>query len=1344
MANANVNPSVPKKGRKWLRLLGWCLGGLLVLLVVVYFVATSAAFLKGFILPRVAKAVNADITLSDASVSPFSQIVLKDLKVKTSGTEPLVAVPEMRLRYSLMDIIGGKINVEEVSVVSPTIVMVVNADGTSNLDPFTKAGTKPTTPATPAAPAKPGKPLQLDIRKFALTGATVRYLMVHTNGSRDTYEVSNVNVTLTDLKNGQVAKLALAAAIRAQMNPPGAPAAAANVLASLNGNFDIGLTSDAKLATAKGNIHFGVDKADGALAQAASFGTDLDCDLTPTELKGLGLRFQKGATALGQIKASGPFDLAKLEGRIVVEVPALDRGVLNLATAGTGMDFGTTVIQSTNTIVLAQAGSQITAGGQFRIKTLQVILTNQTTPTLDFVANYDVSVDRAKTNTVLRAFNMQALQQGRPILHAETTAPLTLTAGAGAGSLPDALLTFGITNLDLANWQPVLGKILPAGLINAEVKMLTKQGGNQVTLEFASSADHLTLAPSGKAAEKGGAPETPASLSARMTASFAIDRNTGSKFPTVKGNAHVGIDRAAGPWSDLATFSTDLNCDVTPRQLNGVGVRFAKGATSLGEIRASGPLDLAKNEGRIVVEIPGIDKQLLNLAAAGKGLDFGPTLIKSTNTIELTDAGRVIKAGGQILVNQFQVGLTNQTTPPLDFRAGYDVTVDLSKSNLVLRAVDLTCVQQGSPILHADLSSPMTVTWGTAAAGVGDSTLSFAVTSLDLAKWKPMLGTVTPTGMINAQVKLLSQQAGKQLTLDLNSTLDNLTIIAGTNAVSEAGISFQMNGKATDFNQFTLGQYRLQVTQRSQPLLTTSGSAAFDKTTQDASLKLTTQVMVARVLKALSMPVPPALSNAPAQIDLTADVAMHKQIVDLHQVQLSLAPTARATNQIQLTGQVDNSVTNALQGNLKLTAEALDFTAYYDLFMSGAKTATNPPATASIKSKGAKPAAAPEVAVASSAPAATEPPAMTLPIRSFTFDSNIRRLYLHEVEITNFLAGVKMDSNHVAVAPFKLALNGAPVDAGVNADLSVPGYKYAVNLNATAIPLPPLISSFQPARQGQISGTLTAQGQITGAGITGPSLQTNLAGQFYCGTTNLNLSVENVQNKMLKLLVTVVIQIPDLIKDPTSAASGLLSKLTGSTNTTTPSDLQHSIVNAIELRGTAGAGKVTLQQVTVSGPTFLAEAPTTITLAPVLTNSALNVPVSISLSRSVAQTIHFMPANTPTNATYVKLPDFFTMKGTVGAPQKDIQTMALLSGVAQGIAPGVGGKAGSILQGVTGLLGGKGSTNTPAGTNSSTSGLMQNLGGLFSKPAATTNNPAAPTNASPVNSLLNGLFGPKK
>jgi len=65
----------------------------------------------------------------------------------------------------------------------------------------------------------------------------------------------------------------------------------------------------------------------------------------------------------------------------------------------------------------------------------------------------------------------------------------------------------------------------------------------------------------------------------------------------------------------------------------------------LGELTVSGPFDAAKLEGKLDLAIHGIDHRLLDLAAAGTGLDFGSTTIDATSQVQL--AGTAVSATGR-------------------------------------------------------------------------------------------------------------------------------------------------------------------------------------------------------------------------------------------------------------------------------------------------------------------------------------------------------------------------------------------------------------------------------------------------------------------------------------------------------------------------------------------------------------------------------------------------------------------------------------------------------------------------------------------------------------------------
>ncbi len=403
------------------------------------------------------------------------------------------------------------------------------------------------------------------------------------------------------------------------------------------------------------------------------------------------------------------------------------------------------------------------------------------------------------------------------------------------------------------------------------------------------------------------------------------------------------------------------------------------------------------------------------------------------------------------------------------------------------------------------------------------------------------------------------------------------------------------------------------------------------------------------------------------------DASLDKQSANVRQFQITLTPTTRADNQLQFSGQLDLSKPGVTQGQLKLAADALDLTDYYDLFGGGNKAAA--------KTATAQPAPAP-AAESTSTKAEQEPAAVRLPLENFTFAASIGKLYLHEVVITNFQTTVNIDGGHVVLKPFQLALNGAPVDANADLDLSVPGYKYKVGFNAKAVPLAPLVNTFQPQSAGQIGGTATASAQINGAGITGASLQKNLAGQYNVGLTNINLSVDKVKNPIIKQIINVVAIIPQLASNPENAIGTLLGGVAG--EGTLMNQLKQSPINVISAQGTMGNGEVKLQQASVQSAKFKADATGNIQLNAVLTNSTINIPVTISLSQDLAKQMNLAPdaANTA-SGNYAPLPKFLTLSGTVGAPKANVSKLALAGTTIKSIG-------GGLLKNLT-------STNSPTG-----------------------------------------------
>ena len=284
-----------KTGRNWLKIGGITGGALVVLLVLAYFVGTSSAFIKGVVLPKVGTAIGGKVTADEVALSPFSSLNLTGFKLETTGTEPLVTVKEVRVRYSLMSIIGGKIAVDEVTVESPVIKVVFNADGTSNL------------PKPPASePSKPSSgssaPLDLAIKNISLKNATVVVTMKSKDGSQAVHEISGLNLTLDQLVNGARSALKIGASLKSQQTGGTNAFAAAG---ALNGDIQFELTQALLPKEAKGGIKASLVDATGSLAPLKGFQVALDTEVSPTELKNVGLSVTRSGADLARVKLSG-------------------------------------------------------------------------------------------------------------------------------------------------------------------------------------------------------------------------------------------------------------------------------------------------------------------------------------------------------------------------------------------------------------------------------------------------------------------------------------------------------------------------------------------------------------------------------------------------------------------------------------------------------------------------------------------------------------------------------------------------------------------------------------------------------------------------------------------------------------------------------------------------------------------------------------------------------------------------------------------------------------------------------------------------------------------------------
>ena len=725
-------------------------------------------------------------------------------------------------------------------------------------------------------------------------------------------------------------------------------------------------------------------------------------------------------------------------------------------------------------------------------------------------------------------------------------------------------------------------------------------------------------------------------------------------------------------------------------------------------------LDLTGGIDRLTGEVAGakFNQLQVTFGAAGSLEDF------MTATLDRSEL--VIQNGGEQVAKLTAFANQHSQQQTLGFQASVDVSLPQ-----VLRIY---------PVAGMEFRRGSAVASFQAGFRPGATNVSLNISASDLN------GKVQDAVLTDYQARI---QGAADLTLN-TVTLQRLTLAAQSGTAPGGSIDVagkfdpqaktgSFNFKSVGFNESAMGPFvaaalapnRLQsisLDGEGSGTIALSGESAFK-----GQLKVQNFVAVDPAGK---------LPTTPLAIGFAVDAAQQGQAVNLRQVKLDLGATARAENTLVASGKLDLATNNPAPSSLSVQSTGLDFTPLFNLFSGTGTNVATPPAKA-------------QTASAPSADPSQEPAAINLPLKRFDLDLNIAKVFLRELVVSNWVTKVKLDNNSVSLEPLSLFLNGAPVQATAKANLGVPGYTYDVNFSADGVPLRPFNNTFVPDQADKLGGAIIAKLQTKGAGVTGAALQKNLTGSFSVATTNLNLAISSIQSSMLKTVVNAIIAIPEMIRNPGAALGNLVGKLTGGggANPGWVDEITKSPIEAINLGGTMGAGKVLLENALIRSAAFEATAKGTVTLAAVLTNSALQIPVGVALRRELAQKSGLVSAGTPTNAVYVALPDFLTVQGTVGKAEPKIN-YAALAGFAVRASAGLVGNSGkavleqgaNLAEGVGRIFGGGNKTNAPAATNSPSGGLGAALGNLLGGPRS-TNSPAT-NQAAPLNPF--DLLKPKK
>jgi len=464
---------VIKRKPLWL----YFIGGTVLLVVLAFLFIANGIFVRSVVLPKVAAQLKSDLTTDDVSFSPFSSITLRGVKLVPKGDETLFTAKEVRIRYSLFAILGGKITVDEILLDTPQITLVQRSATDGNL---AKILPEPSSAPAESKSAKSEVP-QIDIRNVNIKDALFRL----TDRGAVT-EVSGFNLSLDQLKNGGSGKLTLSGVVKRLQG-------ADQVVGGFKSSFDISLTPQLLPAGVKGGLEFSADQAAGAFKDFAKLGATLQTDMSPTEIRQLQLSFKKDGQSFGSLGLNGTLALEKKEARLNYEIQGLDRRVLGIVGAGAGLDVGQTQVSAKGNIDMTKDGQIVSSKGRLAVDRFSLGLTNGVTPVLDIGVDYQATADLSQQTALIQKLDLGVKQAAKSLITGTLDRPMNLAWGKVNPGYGESTFSLAIANFNLEDWKVFLGAAGPSGVVSTDLKVQAESDGRLLKFSLGTAVDNLSL-----------------------------------------------------------------------------------------------------------------------------------------------------------------------------------------------------------------------------------------------------------------------------------------------------------------------------------------------------------------------------------------------------------------------------------------------------------------------------------------------------------------------------------------------------------------------------------------------------------------------------------------------------------------------------------------------------------------------------------------------------------------------------------------------------------------------------------------------------------------------------------
>ncbi len=1232
----NAVSNKPRRRRRWLLRSAVVL---VVLLGVGWFVLTSGPVVKALFLPRVASALQAKLSVSKLSLSPFSALDLKGVQISPHDGSPMVEVPEVKIRYQLMGFLTGKVAIDELELIQPSVRIHQRPDGGTDLqDWLAKLGGDE---AGSGGGSRSVETLNLQIGKLVIRGGSLAYAMSHADGAKDVLSIGGLDFAVDQVRNGRTSAATMSATLQyLSIDASGRIINSLATTGELTGRVELG---DAlELTDFDTSLKLAVTGADGSVSRSVGLGAALNARGSLTRLENLALQFLRDGAEVGRVEIRGGYDLAAGNGRFEIDVPSLPPDVLELATLKSGLDFELADFSATNRINISAGGNSVDADGAWVVKGVTATSAAGTTPVLDLALDFDTGIDLPGSRAMIKNLALVTRQNGQALIDLRVVRPFHFNWSGRPASETGSTLALDVRQLRLSDWRALTGELPLDGLLAVSAGIQAAELGRQLAFTAEATLEQGRLAVGTNLVEglgavmslKGGLDSFDELAFPELTASL---RQSDESLLELAGAGRVGLGRRT------AALQTTLRGDLVALA---AAVADPRAKISSGSLTITNRAEYSSVgvslQGTLAVADLDVEFEGARFDNVGIVLPFEATHLAQTLTWKLADGA--VTTGGLPAVRLESTGHFDSR----DQSAVIDLALPLINERLInpLLAPHESRQQLRSAQAAIDLKGRRAASghqrWSLAA----HSTNIVLVTSNDVPVG-PSLGS-------RARIEFEVDQSGGEVALQRwqgnlfadGQPAGELTAagrwrLDGSLARFDAKLAGVNEHALGPLSTFLIGDRRIE-----KAKLSAESTVEYDAT-KPSQVRLGIKLEDVRVFDPAGR-----FPESPRDVGMNfrADIAGRR--VDLAEGLFQVTPSGGLSNRIDLAGWVDLSKPAAIRGDLSLSSPGFDLSPIYSL-LERRPAATNEAPDTTVARERVQAAGILDVS-------------QSRPVERFDLAVDVRQLKLRELLVTNWQARATVFSNSVDLGLLSLQLNGAPINARFHSTNIAGASRYELAAEIERLRLAPLVHTFYPDWTGLAEADVYWAVNVNGNARPGQSLWSAAAGNLFLGITNANFQPFNRRVQSALRPVGLLLQSPELFSSPINWASYHV-QLTNQT--------------------------LLLERATVISDAYVLDTGFAVPLTDDFTSSPLpRTALGLYLSRNLVTQLGFLKGFT-TNQTsrYVQIPDFMFLNGTLGVPQVETDKLRL-AGMTLGKAGDyVGGSAGDLLQkagGVSKTLGG--------------------------------------------------------